>query len=68
MSGIMRLYIMKINFAEEIIKNLEKRGETKDFIIGYLCATLNATREQKDPQGVREYLVRTVKQTKTNSI
>lgn len=59
---------MNINFAEEITKNLEKRGETKDFIIGYLCATLNATREQKDAQGVCDYLARTVKQTETNSI
>lgn len=56
---------MNINFANEIIKNLEGKGESKDYIIGFLSATLNGVRHLKDNQDILDYLARTVKQTQT---
>jgi len=56
------------NFAEEITKNLEKRGESRDFITGFLCGILNGIREQKDQQSVQDFLTKVVKQTETNSV
>jgi len=52
------------NYAEQIIKNLEAKGESKDFIIGFLQATLDGLRHMNNPE-VMKYLQQTVKQTKS---
>jgi len=52
------------NYAEQIIKNLEAKGESKDFIIGFLQATLDSLRHMNNPE-VMKYLQQTVKQTKS---
>ena len=55
---------MNINFANEIVRNLEEKGESKDFIIGFLTATLEGVKHQRTSQDVQDYLARTVKQSK----
>ena len=50
------------NYGTEIVNNFEKQGESKDFIIGFLQATLNGLRFLENDQ-IAEYLKRTVKQT-----
>jgi len=58
---------MNINYANEIVKSLEKKGESKDYIIGFLTATLNGVQHQRTGQDVHDYLARSVKQAKTNN-
>jgi len=47
------------NYANQIVSNLERRGFTKDMIIGYLEGTLNCLRYLESNE-VSEYLRRTV--------
>jgi hypothetical protein len=50
------------NYAQRIINNLEKKGESKDYIIGFLTATIDGMK-YIDNQQVIDYLQRSVKQT-----
>jgi len=52
---------MNKNYANEIISNLEKKGESKDYIIGFLAATINGLRHIANDE-VINYLERSVKQ------
>ena len=54
--------VMNTQYAHEIVNNLEKKGESKDYIIGFLTATINGLRHLESKE-VQEYLQRTVKQT-----
>lgn len=51
-----------MNKIHQIIKNLEDRGESKDYIIGYLSAMVKAL-EEMDSQESSNYLLKTIKQT-----
>lgn len=51
-----------INYGTEIVNNLEKKGESPSYIIGFLQATLNSLRHI-DNEKVLEYLKQTLKQT-----
>ena len=53
------------NYGNEIVKNLEAQGFTKDMVIGYLQGTLNGLRYLENEK-VLEYLKRTVEQAKGN--
>jgi hypothetical protein len=50
------------NIANEIVKNLEAKGESKDFIIGFLTATLEGLRHLEDEK-ISQYLKQTLNQT-----
>ena len=50
------------NYAHQLINNLEKKGESKDYIIGFLTATIDGLK-YIDNQQVIDYLQRSVKQT-----
>lgn len=51
------------NKVHKIVENLEKKGESKDFIIGFLTATLDQVKYIVDEKQFENYLDRTVKQT-----
>jgi|LauGreSuBDMM15SN_2_FD.fasta_scaffold867930_1 hypothetical protein len=51
------------NYGTEIVNNFEKQGESKDFIIGFLQATLNGLRHLENDK-VLEYMKRSVEQSK----
>jgi len=51
------------NYGTEIVSNFEKQGESKDFIIGFLQATLNGIRHLENDK-VLEYMKRSVEQSK----
>jgi hypothetical protein len=51
------------NYGTEIVNNFEKQGESKDFIIGFLQATLNGIRHLENDK-VLEYMKRSVEQSK----
>lgn len=51
-----------MNKIHQIIKNLEDRGESKDYIIGYLSAMVKAL-EEMTPAESSNYLLKTIKQT-----
>lgn len=51
-----------MNKIHQIIKNLEDRGESKDFIIGYLSAMVKAL-EEMTPEESSQYLDKTIKET-----
>ena len=50
------------SYGTQIVKALEEKGQSKDYIIGFLQATLNGLRFLENDQ-IAEYLKRTVKQT-----
>ena len=50
------------NYAHQLINNLEKKGESKDYIIGFLTATIDGLK-YIDNQQVIDYLQRSAKQT-----
>ena len=52
-----------MNKVNQIVENLEKKGESKDFIIGFLSATLDQVKYITDDETFEEYLDRTIKQT-----
>jgi len=52
---------MNNNYANDIVKALEEKGESKDYIIGFLTATINGLR-YIDNQEVNKYLKRSVEQ------
>ena len=54
---------MNDNYANQIVKALEAKGESKDYIIGFLSATLNGLR-YIDNAEVTKYLKRSVEQAK----
>ena len=51
-----------MNKIHQIIKNLEDRGESKDYIIGFMCAIIKAL-EEMTPEESSDYLQKTIKQT-----
>jgi hypothetical protein len=51
-----------MNKVNQIVENLEKKGESKDFIIGFLSATLDQIKYITN-ETFEEYLDRTIKQT-----
>lgn len=51
---------MNTNYANNIVNELEKKGESKDYIIGFLTATINGLRYLENEQ-VEDYLKRSVK-------
>lgn len=55
------------NKVHQIVKNLETKGESKDYIIGFLSATLDQVQYITDDQEFEEYLDRTLKQTQNPS-
>jgi len=50
------------SYGTQIVNALEEKGQSKDYIIGFLQATLNGLRFLENDQ-IAEYLKRTVKQT-----
>jgi hypothetical protein len=50
------------NYAQQIVNNLEKKGESLNYIIGFLTATIDGLK-YIDNQQVIDYLQRSVKQT-----
>ena len=50
------------SYGTQIVKALEEKGQSKDYIIGFMTATLNGLRFLENDQ-IAEYLKRTVKQT-----
>jgi hypothetical protein len=51
-----------INYAHEIVKTLEDRGNSKDYIIGFLQATLDGIKHLDDTNLYLPYLKNTLKQ------
>ena len=51
------------SYGTQIVNNFEKQGESKDFIIGFLQATLNGLRHLENDK-VLEYMKRSVEQSK----
>ena len=51
------------NYANAIVNELEKKGESKDYIIGFLTATIDGLRHL-DSEQVQAYLKRTVEQAR----
>jgi len=51
------------SYGTQIVNNFEKQGESKDFIIGFLQATLNGLRFLENDK-VLEYMKRSVEQSK----
>lgn len=54
---------MNNDYATQIVNNLEKSGESKDYIIGFLTATINCLK-YVDSKEVQDYLTRSVEQSK----
>jgi hypothetical protein len=50
------------SYGTQIVKALEEKGQSKDYIIGFMTATLNGLRFLENDK-IAEYLKRTVKQT-----
>lgn len=50
------------NTAKQIVNNLEAKGESKDYIIGFLTATLEGLRYLEDEK-INHYLEQTLNQT-----
>ena len=53
------------NYAHQIVRNLEEKGESKDFIIGFLTATIDGLKYIESEQ-VKDYLERSVKQSQSS--
>lgn len=51
------------NYGSQIVENLEQKGESPSYIIGFLTATLNSMHYMIDSKELQQYLARTVKQT-----
>ena len=49
------------NYAHQIVNNLEKKGESKDFIIGFLTATVDGLRHLTSADQIEAYLKDSVK-------
>lgn len=50
------------DYANELVKNLEDKGYTKDMVIGYLQGTISGLKYLESKK-VDQYLARTVKET-----
>jgi hypothetical protein len=53
---------MNNNTINQIVQSLEAKGESKDYIIGFLTATLQGLRHIDDGR-VEQYLEQTLKQS-----
>jgi hypothetical protein len=57
----MIVYTMKnIKHATQMVRNLESRGEPRDFIIGFLTATIDGMRHVTTIDELENYLERAV--------
>jgi len=52
-----------INYGTEIVNNLEKKGESANYIVGFLQATLNGLKHLENEKTL-EYLKRSVEHSK----
>ena len=52
-----------INYADQIVKNLEGKGCSKDYIIEFLSSTLSGLKNLNDSQDVMRVLKSMVKYT-----
>ena len=52
-----------INYGTEIVNNLEKKGESANYIVGFLQATLNGLQHIGDEK-IIEYMKRSVEHSK----
>ena len=50
-----------IDYANEIVKNLEKKNQSKDYIIGFLVATISGMSKLTEINEIEEYLKRSIK-------
>lgn len=50
---------MNTNYATQMVQQLEAKGESKDYIIGFLIATINGL-SYLENEKVEEYLKRSV--------
>ena len=57
---------MTNNWGQQIVSNLEKKGESKDYIIGFLTATIDQMKNINCADHVIQYFERTIEQTKPN--
>ena len=55
---------MNENYATQIVSNLEQAGQSKDYIIGFLTATINGLRFLSNETQTQRYLKRSVEQSK----
>ena len=55
---------MNNNITHQIVTTLEAKGESKDYIIGFLTATLDQTKylDEHNPKAINDYLNNTLKQ------
>lgn len=58
---------MNNNWGKQIVDNLEKKGESKDYIIGFLTATIDQMTHINCADHVIRYFERTIEQTKPSS-
>jgi len=56
---------MNTNYTQQIVTNLEKRGESKDYIIGFLQATIDGLRYVADVKDIQTYIKRSVEHTQS---
>ena len=56
---------MNTNYTQQIVTNLEKRGESKDYIIGFLQATIDGLRYVTDVKDIQTYIKRSVEHTQS---
>jgi hypothetical protein len=58
---------MYTDYAHEIVKTLEARGQSKDYIIGYLQATLNGVKYIESNNEAMDYLKRALDQAQQSN-
>jgi|LakMenE18May11ns_1017448.scaffolds.fasta_scaffold9713859_3 hypothetical protein len=56
---------MNTNYSQQIVANLEKKGESKDYIIGFLQATIDGLRHITDAKDILAYIKRSVEHTQS---
>ena len=56
---------MNDNYATQIVSNLEQAGQSKDYIIGFLTATIDGLRHIDSTAQIEKYLKRSIEQSKT---
>lgn len=59
------LSVMNTNYSQQIVANLEKKGESKDYIIGFLQATIDGLRHITDAKDILAYIKRSVEHTQS---
>ena len=54
----------KTNYATQIVDNLQAKGESNSYIVGFLEATINAMYYMTDNKELQAYLENTVRNSK----